>query len=150
MIECDKLDGKLDGITSTVNFIDGRFKTMEKRVNVIDDRLEKTEALLATVSNEMQVTATEYSTFRKEIVSRFEILKKETIQKNLDTATPAKSERVSHLEATSKSLILQFQRMKWELSYHAHSSEIVVGGVPFSEATSAKLLALAILKTNDD
>ena len=39
--------------------------------------------------------------------------------------------------------------MKWEHSYRAHSSEIVVGGVPFSEATSAKLVAPAVLKTID-
>ena len=37
--------------------------------------------------------------------------------------------------------------MKWEHSYHAHSSEIVVGGVPLSD--SAKSVALAVLKTID-
>ena len=66
---------------------------MEKRVDGIDDRLEKPETLLTTVSNEMQVAETEYSNFREETVSRLEILeeKQETIQKKLDTATPAES-----------------------------------------------------------
>ena len=30
-----------------------------------------------------------------------------------------------------------------------HSSEIIVGGIPFSEADSAKLVALTVLKTID-
>ena len=37
--------------------------------------------------------------------------------------------------------------MKWEHSYLAHSSEIVVSDVPLSEAASIMLIALAVLKT---
>ena len=54
----------------------------------------------------MQVAETEPSNFREETVFRLEMLeeKQETIQKNLDIAAPAHSERVPHLEITNKSL----------------------------------------------
>ena len=49
----DKLDGKLDGITTTVNSVNLRFKSMEERVDGSDDRLRKAEALLCTVDNQI-------------------------------------------------------------------------------------------------
>ena len=66
---------------------------------------------------------------------------------NLETAAHADSQRVAHIKATNKSLNSQFQRIKYGHNYRAHSSEFVVGGVPFSEVTSAKLVALTVLST---
>ena len=145
----DKFDSKLDGITTTVNSIDSRFKKMEERVDSIDARLEKAEAQLSSVDNEIQEAKTEHSKFRDETVSRLETLeeKQGTLQRNLDSAAPADSERVDQLEATNKSLNSKVLRLKWEHSYLAHSSEIVVGGVPTSD--SAKSMALVVLKTID-
>ena len=51
------------------------------------------------------------------------------------------------MEATNKSLNSEELRLKWEHSYLAHSSEIVVGGVPTSD--SDKSMAWVILKTID-
>ena len=106
---------------------------MEKRVDCIV-RLHKAQALLSTVYSEIKEAKTENSNFRDETVSRLEE-KQDILQKNLDTA------------ATNNLLNPKVQRLKWEHSYLAHSSEIVVGGVPLSD--SAKLVALAVLKTND-
>ena len=58
------------------------------------------------MSDETQKTATEHSNFREETVTRLETLeeKQESVQKNLESATPADSELVALLEATNKSL----------------------------------------------
>ena len=70
----EKLDGKLDGITTTVNSIDSLFKSMEERVDGIVNHLGKAEGLFFTVDDEMQVAKTEHTNFWDETVSRLDTL----------------------------------------------------------------------------
>ena len=108
---------------SPVKSMDERFKTTEERSDGIDYCLGKAEALLTTFDNEIQVAKTEQSNLREETFSRLDALevKRETIQKSLDTATFADNEQVDHLSITNRSLNISGQRLKLEQNCFALS-----------------------------